>query len=54
MAIKDGFCRTDSDGLVYKREDTEWGIHPSEDDGCGYLVPKANAIPVSEEEWYEN
>lgn len=52
MPIKDGYARTDTDGLIYRTEDTEWAVHPSEDGpmGCGVLAPKANAVAVSEEE----
>ena len=48
MSIKDGYSRTDSDGLLYHTKAIEWGIQP--DDDPEYLVPKPNAIPVTEEE----
>ena len=48
MTIKDGYSRTDYDGMLYRTEDTECGIWPDDEDP-GYLVPKAGAIPVTEE-----
>ena len=56
MSIKQGYCQTDTDGLVYKTEDTFWAIPPGGDDNHdpGVLDAKAGAIPVPKEEYWEN
>jgi len=53
--LKDGYCRTDyPDCQIYHREDVMWGIWPDHETGDpGWLVPKPNAIPVSEDEGME-
>lgn len=51
--LKQGLVRSDHDRLVYRDEHVEWGIHPADDDGVGYLVPKAGATPIPQSEWYD-
>lgn len=53
MGIKDGYCRTDTDGLVYKRDDTFWLVWPDETGDPGVLDFKEGAIPVPHEEYWE-
>lgn len=54
MAIKKGFCVSDVDGLVYRREDTYWLIEPDhEEHDPGVLDCKSGAEPVSPDEYEE-
>lgn len=57
MPMKDGYCRTDTDGEVYRREDTVWAVEPGigDDFDPGILDFKPGAIPVTDqpELWWE-
>ena len=54
MSLKAGFVRTDTDGLVYKQEDTLWAIFPDNETGdpgvCDY---KDGAEPVPYPDYWE-
>ena len=39
--------KTDTDGMYYRNEDTEWLVQPTDDDP-GILAPKAGAICLGE------
>ena len=55
MPIKEGYCQTDTDGLIYRREDTFWLIWPDHITGDpGVLDAKPGAIPVPDAEGFEN
>ncbi len=47
--IPKGYVRADADGLLYKREDTEWIVQPTHDDP-GVLQPKPGAISLEQQE----
>jgi hypothetical protein len=47
--IPKGYVRADTDGLLYKREDTYWVFPPSADD-AGWVGPKPGAVPFDETE----
>lgn len=54
MSLKEGYVRTDTDGLVYKREDTFWAIYPDHEEGDpGILDAKPGSQPVSPEDYWE-
>jgi hypothetical protein len=52
MSLKEGYARTDTDGLVYKVEDTFWAVWPDDEDP-GVCDHKAGAVPVPESEYWE-
>jgi len=52
--LKAGYVRTDTDGGVYKVEDTFWAVCPSHEDGDpGVLDHKASAVQVLPEEYLD-
>ena len=54
MSLKNGYCRTDTDGLVYKREDTHWVVFPDHNTGDpGVLDAKPGAIHCEQQEYEE-